>query len=105
VRVVGEKHHIGAGQGAAWQDGSELLMQLISSERGMHEYVDMRIHDSAKRAFVMDPDFLTYVLEFSDRGSPSIGMHAVLLASNLCRDVKLYGFFQGLERECSVPLL
>ena len=57
-----------------------------------------------KKLFAIDPDFHELAISYTDKGVVSNGFYGLLLATELCGEVKVYGFSVDGKAACTITI-
>ncbi|KAK3269659.1 hypothetical protein CYMTET_21909, partial [Cymbomonas tetramitiformis] len=72
--------------------GMEITLQHIASSADLREFVAVSTVGFARKLYALDPSFSKYAIKHSRKGLLTTGMLAVLLATQICTKVTLFGF-------------
>lgn len=72
----------------------EAVMQHVSTPDALKQFIDLRSKEPGKKTYMIDPDFHELAMNHTDKGVLSNGFYALLLASELCHKVDVYGFMR-----------
>ena len=77
----------------------EMVLQHCTTPDALDEWTRFKVkHEDdinvKKKLFAIDPDFHELAISYTDKGVVSNGFYGLLLATELCDQVKVYGFFR-----------
>jgi hypothetical protein len=77
----------------------EMVLQHCTTPDALDEWTRFKVkHEDdvnvKKKLFAIDPDFHELAISYTDKGVVSNGFYGLLLATELCDEVKVYGFFR-----------
>ena len=77
----------------------EMVLQHCTTPDALDEWTRFKVkHEDdvnvKKKLFAIDPDFHELAISYTDKGVVSNGFYGLLLATELCEQVKVYGFFR-----------
>ena len=76
------------------ETATETVLQHVTTPDTLKKFVDFRLKNLSAPNLVLDPDFHEHAINHTDKGVLSNGFYGLLLANELCHNVRVYGFLR-----------